>query len=333
MNQEHSRHVLVTGAYGFLAAHLVEALLARGDRVTGLVRDIPAESYLRSSGLEARITLVSGDLCDPGLVARILNEEEIDTVCHLAAQAIVGLANRAPLGTFESNIRGTYMLLDACREYVNSGGRLAGVVVASSDKAYGDHEVLPYREDAPLLARYPYDVSKACADMLTRAYAVTYGLPAAVTRCANLYGPGDLNFSRLVPETMQAVIEGRRPVIRSDGSPQRDYLFVRDAALGYLAVLDALAASKAAGEAFNLGTGCPVSVLELVQAVITATGQPLEPQILGQTAGEIHHQYLDVSKARKILGWEPHTTQAEGLRVSFDWYKERHARMQSALED
>ncbi len=316
------RRVLVTGAYGFLASHLIEALLGRGAEVIGLVRDRPAESYLRLQGLEERITLAPGDLTDFAAVKRALLEGEAEVVFHLAAQAIVGLANRSPLSTFESNIRGTYLLLEACRELRADGAPIRAIVVASSDKAYGDQAVLPYTEDAPLLGLHPYDASKSCCDLLTRAMSKTYGLPAAVTRCANLYGPGDLNFSRIVPATVQSLLQGERPIIRSDGSPQRDYLFVRDCVAGYLVLAEALLDGRSAGQAYNLGTGRPVTVLELVREIIAVVGADLEPEVQGTASAEILHQYLDASRAARELGWTAQTPLREGLQAASTWYRE-----------
>jgi CDP-glucose 4,6-dehydratase len=316
------RRVLVTGAYGFLASHLIEELVAQGALVVGLVRDRPAESYLQLQGLDDRIALAPGDLTDFAAVKRALLEEEIEVVFHLAAQAIVGLANRSPLSTFESNIRGTYLLLEACRELRADGAPLQAVVVASSDKAYGDQEQLPYTEDAPLLGLHPYDASKSCCDLLTRTMARTYGVPAGVTRCANLYGPGDLNLSRIVPATIQSLLRGERPVIRSDGSPQRDYLFVKDCVQGYLALGAALLEGRGAGEAYNLGTGRPVTVLELVREIIAAVGVDLEPEVQGTASAEIMHQYLDASRARRELGWEATTSLQDGLAVTHRWYQD-----------
>lgn len=318
------RRVLVTGAYGFLASHLIEALLARGAEVVGLVRDRPAESYLQLQGLDQRITLAPGDLTDFEAVKRALLEGEAEVVFHLAAQAIVGLANRSPLSTFESNIRGTYLLLEACRELRQDGAPIAAIVVASSDKAYGDQAQLPYTEDAPLLGLHPYDASKSCCDLLTRAMSKTYGLPAAVTRCANLYGPGDLNFSRIIPATMLSLLRRERPVIRSDGSPQRDYLYVGDCVEGYLALGEALLAGRGVGQAYNLGTGQPVSVLELVGEIIAVVGADLEPDVQGTASSEILHQYLDASRAAAELGWRARTGLRQGLRLAYEWYSRYH---------
>lgn len=322
MTEWNGRKVLVTGAYGFLAAHLIEGLLRQGAQVVGLVRDCPAESYLQYQYLDTQITLLRGDVGDLEFCRRALNEEEVEVVFHLAAQAIVGTANRSPLSTFESNIRATYVLLEACREMRVDKGPLQGVVVASSDKAYGDQDVLPYREDAPMQGLHPYDVSKSCADLITRTYANTYKLPVAVTRCANLFGPGDLNFSRIVPATVRDVLQGTRPVIRSDGSPQRDYLYVGDAVEGYLALADAVIEGKAAGRAYNLGTGVPVTVLELVNDIIAAAGSDLTAEVQNTAGGEIRHQYLDPARAREELGWEARTPREVGLKDCLQWYSE-----------
>ncbi len=315
-----SRTIFVTGANGFLGAHLAKTLVERGGRVVGLVRDHPAESYFAWARLQERVCVVSGDLTDIGLLERALNEYEVDTVLHVAAQAIIGAANRAPLSTFESNIRGTYMLLDACRRV----GSVDRIVVASSDKAYGRQEHLPYTEEAPLEGLYPYDASKACADIISRGYHATFDLPVVVTRCANLYGPGDMNYSRIVPGVVRDVLEGRAPVIRSDGTPERDYLYIADAVAGYLTLADAVTRDDVAGEAFNLGTGRPISVLELVCMIIEKCGKAdVEPDILGTAGhGEIDRQYLSSEKARQTLGWEAETDLADGLERTCRWYRE-----------
>ncbi len=321
MNYWHGRPVLVTGAYGFLASHLIEELVSRGALVTGMVRDRPAESYLQFSGIDHKINLVFGDVADLDFCRRILNEQQIQSVFHLAAQAIVGLANRSPLSTFESNIRGTYVLLEACRELRQDDCPIEAIVVASSDKAYGDQKKLPYTETMPLLGMHPYDASKVCADIITRSFAHDFGLPAAVTRCANLYGPGDLNFSRIIPDTFRALIRGQRPVIRSDGTPQRDYLFVKDAVTGYLILAEKLSQGRGHGQAFNFGTGLPVTVAELVKQIIKSTGSRVAPEILGTATGEIKHQYLDSSRAQTILGWCARTSLKKGLSSTYLWYK------------
>lgn len=315
------RRVLVTGAYGFLASHMIEELLSRGAIVTGIVRDRPSESYLQLSGLDRKIRIAAGDIADLEFCRRVINEQQIQDIFHLAAQAIVGLANRSPLSTFEANIRGTYMLLEASRGLLADRCPLEAIVVASSDKAYGDQEQLPYLESMPLLGQHPYDASKACADIITRSFAAAFGLPTAVTRCANLYGPGDLNFSRIIPDTFRALITGGRPIIRSDGTPKRDYLFVKDGAAGYLSLAEAVSKGRCHGQAFNLGTGEPITVLDLVKRMIAVAGVRFEPEILNAAAGEIKDQYLNSLLAEKILGWRARTPLEEGLTISHAWYK------------
>jgi CDP-glucose 4,6-dehydratase len=274
-----------------------------------------------TAGLEERCVIAPADLTDHSSLLRVLSEHEVTDVFHLAAQTIVGVANRAPLGTWESNIRGTYTLLEACREHDG----LRRIVVASSDKAYGDHDELPYREDFPLRARFPYDVSKACTDMIARSYAVTYGLPVAITRLANVYGPGDLNWSRLVPDTARALADGGPPIIRSDGTPERDYLYAEDAVDAYLTVAASLNRPEMRGRAWNAGWGTPVTVLEVVRRLIEISGRDVEPEIRGAGTphGEIGRQYLDSTAIREELGWEPRWDLARGLPPTWEWY-ERH---------
>jgi CDP-glucose 4,6-dehydratase len=314
------RSVFVTGGYGLLGSWLVKALLEEGARVTVLKRDIVATAALFLEGTEARVSVVHGDLCDAGLMDRTIGEYEVDTVFHLAAQTIVGTANRSPVSTFESNIRGTWTLMEACR--------LQGVervLVAASDKAYGAHDELPYKEDFALQPRFPYDVSKAATDLIARSYWHTFQVPVAVTRFANLYGGGDLNLSRLIPETVAAALESRRPVIRSDGSPERDFLYVEDAVRAYLALVDALDSGDARGEAFNAGGGEPHSVRKVVELVCRVAGTDVEPDIrgAGTPAGEIDRQYVDYSKLRDMTGWEPQVDLEEGLRRTVEWYRAR----------
>lgn len=313
------RPVLVTGCCGFLGSWLTIALVDAGASVVGLVRDEVPFSHLRTSGYIERISVVRGDVTDYACMERVLNEYEIDTVFHLAAQTIVTIANRAPLSTFDTNIRGTWTLLEAARH----APKVSRLLVASSDKAYGVHERLPYTEDAPLRACYPYDVSKSCAELIARAYYATYGLPLAITRCANLYGGGDLNWSRVFPGTIRSVILGERPIIRSDGTMIRDYLYVQDAVRAYLTLAVNLERPEVRGEAFNFGTDDPKSVLEIVQTIIAVSDHPeLEPIVLGEARNEIPAQYLDSSKARRVLGWQPRYTLEEGLREAMGWYRE-----------
>jgi CDP-glucose 4,6-dehydratase len=306
----------VTGAYGVLGSWLVKALLDRGEEVVVLRRDDVPRSALIIEGTEGRCNVVRGDLTDAGVVERAIGEYEVDTVFHLAAQTIVGTANRSPLSTFESNIRGTWILLEACRTQ-----NVARTVVAASDKAYGPTDDLPYKETHPLNAKYPYDVSKAATDLITRSYFHTYGLPTAVTRFANIYGGGDLNPSRLVPEAVAAALAGRAPVIRSDGSPQRDFLYVEDAAAAYLAIADAL--PDAGGEAFNAGGDEPHSVLEIVELVCQAAGTDVQPDVRGEGVphAEISRQYVDSTKLRDLTGWKPEVSLEEGVRRTVEWYR------------
>jgi CDP-glucose 4,6-dehydratase len=290
--------------------------------VVALRRDVEPDSYFRSAGVEERCTLALADLTDFDGLVRVLNEHEVGEVFHLAAQTIVGTANRSPLGTWEANVRGTWCLLEACRTL----GTVRRVVVASSDKAYGSHEELPYREDFALRPRHPYDVSKACADLIARSYAHGYGMRVAVTRLANVYGPGDLNWSRIVPDTARALARGERPVIRSDGRPERDYLYVDDAVEVYLAVAASLDRPELNGRAWNAGWGRPVSVLDVVRTLIAVSGRSgIEPDIRGRGTppGEIERQFLDSSAIRDELGWEPRWDLERGLRASWKWY-ERH---------
>jgi CDP-glucose 4,6-dehydratase len=313
-----SRSVFVTGGYGILGSWLVKALVERGDRVTVLRRDRVPESALILEGTEDRVTVVIGDLRDAELMDRALGEQEIDTVFHLAAQTIVGTANTSPSQTFDTNIRGTWVLMEACRLH-----SVQRVVVAASDKAYGPHDELPYKEDFALQPKFPYDVSKAATDMIARSYWHTFELPVAVTRFANLYGGGDLNRSRLIPEAVAAALAGRSPIIRSDGSPERDFLYVEDAVSAYFAIADALDAGPARGEAFNAGGGKPHSVLEVVDLVCRVAGTDVKPDVRGKgtPAGEIDRQYVDPSKLRDMTGWTPAVDLEEGVRRTVEWYR------------
>jgi CDP-glucose 4,6-dehydratase len=309
---------LVTGARGFAGSWLCKALLEDDRRVVGFDRGDPKISGLELQGIERDVEVVDGELTDIELIARTLSGAGVESVFHLAAQTLVGEASALPVATFESNVRGTWTLLEACRE-----ASIACVVVASSDKAYGRQEQLPYTEDAPLVPTFPYDASKAAADLIARSYWHTYGLPVAVTRFANLYGGGDLNFSRLVPETVSAVLDGRRPVLRSDGSPQRDFLYVEDAARAYLAIAESLGQGRAGGEAFNAGWGQPVSVGEVAAKICALAGSDLEPDIrgAGTPGGEIDRQWLDSTKLHRLTGWKPEVDLDEGLSRTLEWYR------------
>jgi CDP-glucose 4,6-dehydratase len=314
------RHVFVTGATGLLGSWLTEELLNRGAHVTCLIRDWVPASKLVASDLTARTNLVPGELEDYAVLLRALNEYEIDTVFHLGAQTIVGTAERSALSTFESNIRGTWNLLEACKHCSKLVQR---VIVASSDKAYGAHESLPYTEDTPLQGRFPYDVSKSCADLISFSYYHTYQVPVAITRCGNLFGGGDLNFNRLIPGTIRSALQDEAPIIRSDGQFIRDYFYVRDAVEAYLQLAEHLPDERFLGQAFNFGTETPVSVLQLVQRILKLMGKAsLAPRILNEASHEIREQYLDCTKARQMLGWEPAYALENGLHETIDWYRQ-----------
>jgi len=313
------RNVFVTGATGLLGAWMTEELLARGAHVIALVRDEVPNSRFYREGLRQRVDVVPGALEDFDCLERAINEYEVETVLHLGAQTIVGTASRSPISTFETNVRGTWNLLEAARENERLVKR---VVVASSDKAYGAHDVLPYTEDAPLQGRFPYDVSKSCTDLIALSYFHTYGTPVAITRCGNLYGGGDLNYNRLIPGTIRSLLAGERPIVRSDGSFVRDYFYVRDAVAAYLDLADAMGEKRFHGQAFNFGTETPLSVLQLVEKIVAAVGRKdLPPVIKNEATHEIPKQYLDCSKARKWLGWKPRWTLEQGLAETLDWYQ------------
>ncbi len=313
-----NKRVFVTGCTGIVGSWLTLALLDVGAQVIGLIRDRVPLSNLNLSGADKRITAVDGDITDAPLLERVLNEYEIEIVFHLAAQPLVRVANRAPVGTFEINIRGTWLLLEACRV----SPTVKRIVVASSDKAYGDQDVLPYTEDAPLQGCHPYDVSKSCTDLIAQAYANTYGLPVAITRCGNIYGGGDLNWDRIVPGTVRSVLSGDRPIIRSDGTPLRDYLYVDDIVEAYVRLAECLDDPALYGQAFNFGMDDPKSALEMAQAIIAISDHPdLEPIILNQAAHEIGKQYLSSAKAHLMLGWSARYTLEEGLRKTLAWYR------------
>ncbi|MBI4972702.1 MAG: GDP-mannose 4,6-dehydratase [Candidatus Omnitrophica bacterium] len=314
------KKVLITGANGFVGSWLAKNLADEGAEITVLQRDVIPNSNFSLLGLHEKASIVSGSLVDFDTVSRALNEYEVEFVFHLAAQAIVSIANASPLSTFDSNIKGTWTLLEACR----NSKWLKGIVVASSDKAYGNQPKLPYTEGDSLNGLYPYDASKACADILSRCYAKTYGLNVGVTRCANIYGGGDLNFSRIVPDTIRSVLNNINPVIKSDGTPVRDFIFVQDAANAYLTVAESVQRDGVKGEAFNFGSGTPVTVLELVKKIISVSGKSVVPDIQGKSKpkGEIDEQYLASDKAKKVLGWQPKYTLEDGLKQTIKWYSD-----------
>lgn len=313
------RPTLVTGATGLLGGWLARSLMAEDADVVCLVRDWVPQSELVSTRAIERVKVVRGDLTDRAVLERALGEYEIETVFHLAAQTIVGIANRNPISTFESNIQGTWNLLEACRR----SPRVKSIVLASSDKAYGDQETLPYTEDMPLRGSHPYDVSKSCADLLAQAYATTYGLPVVVTRCGNFYGGGDLNWNRVVPGTIRSAIRGQRPVIRSDGQYIRDYFYVEDGVAAYMLVAERLHHDPAIqGMAFNFSNELQITVVQLVEKILRLMGSHLRPEIQNQAVNEIRHQYLSAERARSVLRWSPRFTLEEGLERTIAWYRE-----------
>jgi len=311
------RPVFVTGATGLVGASLVRQLVEAGADVVALVRDWVPRSEVVSSGLIEKVRVVRGDVRSQATLERALGEYEIATVFHLAAQTTVGVANRNPVSTLDTNIRGTWALLEASRRTPT----VQQIVTASSDKAYGDQEILPYKEDAPVLGRHPYDVSKSCADLLAQMYAKSYGLPVCVTRCGNFFGGGDLNWNRIVPGTIRSVLRGERPVIRSDGRFTRDYLYVEDGARAYVLLAERLGATPAlAGGVFNFSYEHRMTVLELVDRILALMGSSLRPDVRNEASNEIRDQYLDATKAKKTLGWAPAFSLDAGLRATIDWY-------------
>jgi CDP-glucose 4,6-dehydratase len=319
MSAWQATRVLVTGATGIVGSWLCKDLLARGAHVVVLVRDDDPQSELYRSGDDARASVVSGDLEHYATVERALNEHEIEAVFHLGAQTIVGTALRSPLPTFKSNIEGTWNVLEACRRL---DGLVRRIVVASSDKAYGEQPSLPYTEEMPLLASHPYDVSKSCADLIARTYAVSYGLPVAIARCGNIYGGGDLNWSRIVPGTIRSILRGERPVLRSDGTFVRDYLYVDDAVAAYLALAEASERDEVRGEAFNFSTESWVTVSEIVETLCKLMHSDLEPDVRDEARAEIRSQSLSAARARARLGWSARWDLERGLAETIRWYRD-----------
>ncbi|MBI2095794.1 MAG: GDP-mannose 4,6-dehydratase [Candidatus Omnitrophica bacterium] len=313
------RPTLVTGATGFVGGWLVKRLVDHGADVVCLVRDWVPQSQLLKDGLVSQVKLVRGDIRDQALLERVMGEYETNTVIHLAAQTIVGIANDNPVSTFESNVGGTWAVLEAARR----SPRVKQIVVASSDKAYGSQEKLPYDEGTPLKGTHPYDVSKSCADLIAATYAKTFELPVAITRCGNFYGGGDLNWNRIVPGTIRSALKGERPVIRSDGKYVRDYFYVEDGAAAYMLLAERLAKDPGLrGEAFNFSNETRVSVADLVSRILKIMKSNLKPRVLSEARHEIRHQYLSAQKARKALGWSPLFDLNAGLRKTVDWYRE-----------
>ena len=312
------RPTLVTGATGLVGSWLVKRLVAAGADVTCLVRDWVPESELVRASIIDQVKVARGDVRDQAVLERVLGENEIDTVIHLAAQTIVTIANRNPVSTLETNVAGTWSLLEACRRSV----RVKQIVLASSDKAYGDHTVLPYTEETPLVGRHPYDVSKSCADLIAQAYAKTYESPVVITRCGNFYGGGDLNWNRIVPGTIRSVLRGQRPIIRSDGTFIRDYFYVEDGAIAYMLLAEKLAADPTLrGRAFNFSNEIQITVRQLVNQILKTMGSSLEPDVRNEVSNEIVHQYLSAGAAKRDLGWTPQFTLDDGLGRTVDWYR------------
>jgi len=312
------RPVFVTGATGLLGSWMVKRLVQAGADVVCLVRDWVPQSEFERTRLSDQVKVVRGDLNGQYLLERVLGEYEIDTVMHLAAQTIVTVANRNPISTFETNIAGTWKLLEACRH----SPKIRQVVVASSDKAYGDQEQLPYDENMPLQGQHPYDVSKSCADLIAHTYAVTYGLPVVITRCGNFFGGGDLNWNRIIPGTIRSILRGQRPVIRSDGGFIRDYFYIEDGAAAYMLLAEKLALHpELKGEAFNFSNQVQLTVAEIVAKISRLMGSDLEPIVLNEASNEIRHQYLSAEKAHHLLNWEPLFNLDVGLERTISWYK------------
>ncbi len=311
------RPTFVTGVTGLVGGWLVRRLLNLGADIVCLVRDWVPQSELMRTRLIEQIKVVRGDARDQALLEQTLGEYEIDTVIHLAAQTIVGIANRNPVSTFETNIGGTWTLLEACRR----SPKVKRIVLASSDKAYGDQKTLPYDEEMPLQGSHPYDVSKSCADLIAQAYATTYNIPVAITRCGNFYGGGDLNWNRIVPGTIRSVLRGQRPIIRSDGKFVRDYFYVEDGTAAYILLAERLDDSNLYGHAFNFSNEIQLTVLELVERILSLMGSNLEPDVRNEATNEIRHQYLSAAKARQVLGWQPLFTLDEGLKRTIEWYE------------
>ncbi|MBF8984820.1 GDP-mannose 4,6-dehydratase [Lutibacter sp. B2] len=314
-----NRNVFITGATGFLGSHIGKALIDLGANVTGLIRDFVSNSNICEIGYDKKINWVKGYLEDIHVLERALGEYEIDTVFHLGAQAIVGIANRNPISTFEANILGTCNILEACRR----SPLVKNIIVASSDKAYGNQKDLPYDENLPLQGRYPYDVSKSCADLIAQSYYHTYKLPVCITRCGNLYGGGDLNFNRIIPQTINSILNDHAPVIRSDGTLIRDYFYIEDAVEAYLLLAEKMEEFKLYGEAFNFSNENRLTVLGIVERILNIMDSDLKPIILNQGNNEIKYQYLSAKKAKEILKWESIFNIDEGLKRTVRWYKNK----------
>lgn len=313
------RPTFVTGGTGLVGSWLVKRLVAAGADVVCLMRDWVPQSELVRTGLIEKVKIVRGDIRDHEVLERTMGEYEIDTVIHLAAQTIVTIANRNPVSTFETNIAGAWNVLEAARR----SPKVKQLVMASSDKAYGDQEMLPYDEKTPLQGQHPYDVSKSAADLIASTYAKSYDLPVAITRCGNFYGGGDLNWNRIIPGTIRSIMRGQRPVIRSDGQYVRDYFYVEDGAAAYMLLAEQLAANRSLkGESFNFSNEIQVTVLDIVEKILQLMSSGLKPEVLNEASNEIRHQYLSAEKARRMLNWKPLFNLDEALKLTIDWYKE-----------
>lgn len=312
------RPTFVSGGTGLVGSWLIQRLVEAGADVVCLVRDWVPQSELVRAGFIERVKVVRGDVRDRDMLERALGEFEIDTVIHLAAQTIVTIANRNPISTFETNIAGTWNLLEASRR----SPRVKQIVMASSDKAYGDQEILPYTEETPLQGQHPYDVSKSAADLIAATYAKSYDLPVVITRCGNFYGGGDLNWNRIIPGTIRSILRGQNPIIRSDGEYIRDYFYVEDGAAAYMLLAEQLAARpELKGQAFNFSNEIQVTVREIVERVVSLMESNLKPEVLNEANNEIRHQSLSAEKARRVLNWKPLFNLDQGLAMTIDWYK------------
>jgi len=312
------KNVLITGYEGFLGSHISSTLLNYGARIWGLDIKIHREQIILSNKELKRISIIKGSVENFSLVSKIIRENKIEYIFHLAAKALVNECLKKPIKCFSTNIKGTWNVLEAAR----NNNTIKAIIIASSDKAYGSHKKLPYTEAAPLLGNHPYDVSKSCADLIAYTYFYSYGLPVAITRCGNIYGPGDFNFSRIVPDTIRCALSEKALLIRSDGKFTRDYVFVDDIINGYILLAEKLAPLKLGGEAFNFSSENPISVLELVGKIYRIVGKKPNYRILGTAKYEIKHQYLSAAKARKILGWKPRYILKEGLKRTIKWYRD-----------
>jgi CDP-glucose 4,6-dehydratase len=322
-------NVLITGATGFVGTWLAKALIERGANVIAFVRDEIPNAPIRTMEIFGKLgAVVPGDITDYASVKRVFAEYDIDTVFHLAAQTLVGVAKESPTTTFDVNIRGTWNVLEAAR----TSGKIKRMVVASTDKVYGEPIKLPITEDHPLLAAYPYDASKVAVEALTRTYSVTYGLPIAITRCCNIYGGGDMNFSRIIPGAIKSVLEGTNPVIRSDGTPVRDFIHVDDAVAAYITLAEHIGEASVNGQAFNFGSNAPINMLDLTKKIIEASGKPLKPDVQGvrKPDAEIDRQYLSAEKAARVLGWKPKVGLEVGLKNTIAWYEDYFSKIGNA---